>query len=92
MTDQPPTASDLIRCRRWIDQDFPAIVQTWITEHDITQGQLARLLDLSRTSLVDRLHGRARFTAAETLLLLAMMKEEGTPWQDKPTELRWKHD
>ena len=92
VTDRPPTASDLIRCRRWIDHDFPIIVQNWITQHEITQGQLARLLDLSRTSLVDRLHGRARFTAAETLLLLSMMKEEDTAWQDKTTELRWKHD
>jgi predicted XRE-type DNA-binding protein len=90
--NQPPTATDLIRCRRWVDHDFPAIVQTWITEHDITQGQLAQLLDLARPSVVDRLHGRVRFTAAETLLLLSMMKEEGTPWQDKTTELRWKHD
>lgn len=91
MAKPTPTVTDLIRCRRWVDHDFPAIVQTWITNNGITQGQLAHLLDLSRTSVVDRLHGRARFTAAETLMLLSMMKEEGTPWQDKPTESKWKH-
>ena len=76
MIDQPPDVKDLYHCRRWVDHELPRLVQAWITDQGITQGQLARILDITRQSLSDRLHGRSRFTAAETLHLLALMQQE----------------
>lgn len=82
MTNQPPDVKDLYRCRRWVDHDLPRLVQEWIDSQGITQGQLATLLDTTRQSLSDRLHGRTRFTAAETLHLLALMQHKEYQWQD----------
>lgn len=49
--------------------EFPMLVRHAMEEKDITQGDLACELGIARTSLIDRLQGNARFTAAEAMYL-----------------------